>query len=226
MKPEAKHPRRTRRSGAARGVCLLVWLLLLAHAAGQPGERTVDERKAAALKAAYLRHLAEFTAWPDTVFAAEDSPIVIGVVGADPHGVHQTLDRAIRDGSLPPVQNRRIALRRFDGASPPDGHAGELLDCQMIFLARSERDRWPAWRALLGQRPIVTVGEMPGFADAGGMIEMAVAAHTGRIGLRINLGAVTRTGLRLSARLLGLKEGVTVLRENENAGEGPHAEGT
>jgi hypothetical protein len=208
----------------AAGACVGAGLLALTAARAEgPAGVAVDEAKAAALKAAYLRYLAEFAVWPESALAAPEAPIVIGIVGTDPHGVGDAMDKAIRDGSLPRIQEHTVLLRRYpalperpDKPSAPGevarpAFAEWVKGCHLVFVTRSEQTRWAAGRRVRTEQPVLTVSEIPGFAEAGGMVELALSPSSGRIGLRINLPAVEAAGLRLSSRLLGLKQGVELL---------------
>lgn len=58
----------------------------------------------------------------------------------------------------------------------------------------------------LGQTPVLTVSDAPGFVQAGGMIGLKLRG--GRIGFDINHGAARATGLVLSSQLLKLADEV------------------
>lgn len=208
----------TRTTGGTRGRRLLAAVLgavLLAGSMAPAGDLPAfDKAKATALKAACLAHLAEFTTWPQAASTGQQDRIVIGAVGGDPDGVGATLEAAVRDGQVPAAHGRQVAYRVLDagpaGGVPPELRAG-LAGCQILWVTRLPPGRWPALRALLEQHPTLTVSDTPGFAEDGGMVELAFRPATGRIVLRINLDAVEQSGLRLSSRLLGLKEGVELL---------------
>ncbi|MDR3698148.1 MAG: YfiR family protein [Candidatus Sulfopaludibacter sp.] len=138
------------------------------------------------LKAAFLYKFAGFVQWPD------DSPaddICIGVVGQDPFG---PVLNAVVNGKI--LNGRSFTVRR----SP---NARDLPACQIVFISSSER---PRLRAILHQlRPgALTVGEMPGFCEGGGIIGFELADR--RVRLRINLEAAQRARLQISSKLLSL----------------------
>jgi hypothetical protein len=192
------------------GMAVLVGSLWATALAAEP---EVDVTKAAKVKAAYLRYIAEFTTWPPEVLGNDEEPIVLGTMGTDPHGVAEILERAIeRKGLL--AQSRPLVLRRLP--DPRDAvFEAALADCHLLFMTPGSDDdaaEWGRLRTLLADRPIVTVGEISGFSQAAGMIEFVIEPADSRVTMHIDLEAVQRANLRLSSRLLGLKQGVKIVR--------------
>lgn len=73
------------------------------------------------VKAVLLLNLTRFVDWPESAFAAPDSPVVIGIVGHDPFGA--TVDDAVhgervngRSIVVQPFQTAKAIRRRPDGA--------------------------------------------------------------------------------------------------------------
>ena len=90
----------------------------------------VDERKASAVKAAYLRYIAEFTTWPAERFPASGDPIVIGTLGDDRSGVVAIVRKRIASKGLS-AQRRAIELRPLVLAGPGGGAAAQGLRAQL-----------------------------------------------------------------------------------------------
>lgn len=147
------------------------------------------------LKAVFLFNFAQFVQWPATAFDGPDSPLVIGILGADPFG--GSLEEAVRGEQ---VQGRSIEIRRF-------ARADEIATCHILFLGRTEGTGLEGILAQLKFRPILTVGEAEPFARTGGMIGFVTDRN--RIKLRINRGAAEAANLLLSSRLLRPAEIVT-----------------
>ena len=190
-----------------------MFLLAALWSPAQAADPGVDVAKAAKVKAAYLRYIAEFTTWPIEVLGDANEPIVLGTTGTDPHGVTQILERAIESKGLF-AQSRPLVLRRLPPSSDSDFEAA-LGDCHLLFLTSGVDDdaaEWSRLRTLLDDRPIVTVGEISGFSQAAGMIEFVIDPTDSRVTMHIDLEAVHRAQLRLSSRLLGLKQGVKIVR--------------
>lgn len=143
------------------------------------------------VKAAFVYNFAKFTEWAPGAFAGDDAPIVIGVLGEDPFGA--ALGRTVRGKT---VKGRRLAVRRFSKAG--DG----LRTCHILFVSASESGRLASVFKHLQGEPVLTVGEIEGFGEKGGMINFVLDQH--RIRFEINPEVAERAGLKLSSRLLKL----------------------
>ena len=195
-----------------RTMALTMLAGLLLPSAHQPRAAEVT---AAELMAAYMRHIAALTTWPDEPAARAGSPIVIGVIGADPNGVMQPIRARLRAGEVLEARGRPISVIDLHG---PGGAVDrdKLLSCALLFVSEGARDDWRGVRNLVRSRPIVTVSEMSGFADEGGMVEYFVERRSGKVRMKVSLPAMRDAGVSFSARLLALKS-VIVLGEREDA---------
>jgi len=141
------------------------------------------------VKAAYLYKFAGFVEWPDGVFIRPDSPIVIGVAGAD--ALAEQLENAVagRNASGRPLQVRRV--RRGD--SPAGLH--------MLFVGAA-MDKAGAQELLAGCRgmPVLTVTDAEEGAGLGAMIGLVMADE--RLRFEVALKHVAAVRLRISARML------------------------
>jgi len=140
------------------------------------------------VKAAFLLNFTKFVEWPAVAFAAPDAPITICVLGQDPFGT--ILDRTIEGEN---VNNHGVRARRL----LPDG---DLRSCHILFISQSERERFAQIVSRLRGSSVLTVSELPGFADAGGMIEFLI--EEGKARFYINAATAEAAGLKLSSRLL------------------------
>ncbi len=158
------------------------------------------------LQAAYLRNLGEYTRWPDAVNVQERG-VVIGIVGKDARGVGRILDYGAKVMEIK-VKGKLPEIMKF-----PDANAKGVADCDILFVLESERSRVAALLESLGDKPILTISEIPGFASRGGMVEFEKTGRSKiRVTLAINREAAGKTGLTFSSKLLGLKKGVRVLQ--------------
>ena len=144
------------------------------------------------LKAAFLYHLTQFVEWPPEVFPTEETPLVIGILGADPFG--KTLDDIVQDET---VKNRKLAVRRFQSLE-------EVKGCHILFISQSEAGRLDQIFSGLKARKILTVGDTEGFAQRGGMVRFI--NEKSKIRLRINIEAAKAAGLTISSKLLRAAE--------------------
>jgi len=142
------------------------------------------------VKAAFLLNFAKFVDWPDSSFPASDSPIVIGVLGEDPFG--STLDNTVRNEK---VKGRKLVIRR-------SGQMSDLKGCHILFVSSSEQNRLgPIFREV-SDRPVLTVGDVPGFANHGGIVNFIMRDK--KIGFEINTSAANNAHLKISSQLLKL----------------------
>ncbi|MBW3671299.1 MAG: YfiR family protein [Acidobacteria bacterium] len=145
-----------------------------------------------ALKAEFIERFTRFVDWPeDRVFrTGHDGSFVIGIVGEDPFGPHlQRLARSRR------IKGERIQIH---GIIEPE----DVVKCQLLFISESEKSRLRAILAQAGGRPILTIGDTPGFAEAGVLINFYLDGD--RIRFEINETAFARSGLHVDTKLLKL----------------------
>ena len=167
--------------------CALGALVLATSAWCTPDEETQVE-------AAYIYNFVKFVEWPDGAFASEHDDLVIGILGRDPFvGALDT----IRGTTIRTTTTRD---RRIKVAVCPGVDQGRR--CQLLFVSRSEEARVGEILVHLGESPVLTVAEIPGFARAGGIIEFAIQGDT--VKFKVNLEAARRRNLKLSSQLLGV----------------------
>jgi hypothetical protein len=142
------------------------------------------------VKAAYLYHFLNFVQWPERAFADPVAPFELCVVGADPFG--SVLDNTVRNKQVRgrPVRVQRIAV------------SAAAKTCHILFISTSERTRVPWILDSVAGRPLLTVSELTGFEEQGGMIRFVV--EHGNVRLRINPANSAASGLQISAKLLSV----------------------
>jgi hypothetical protein len=136
------------------------------------------------VKAAFLQNFARFVEWPP---APPGSEFHLCVLGDDPFGHwidEATAGERVKDR---PVVVRRI--RRIDEAT-----------CQTLFISPSESTRVRALLDGLGTAPVLTVSDLPQFADRGGMIGFTTV--DGRVRFVANPAVARSAGLQLTSELL------------------------
>jgi hypothetical protein len=180
-------------------------LLVLALLAPRAGAVEVAENGAAPtveqVKAAYLVNFLRYTEWPANRFASADSPYVACLVGAD--GVAEELtDIAARLGA---IDGRPLEVRRYRTDKPGTAAHVRLVEAleeaHVVFVGEDVEDAGPLLRDL-ERREILTVGDEPEFAAAGGMIGLRREGN--RVVFDANPEAIRGTGLLVSARVLKL----------------------
>jgi hypothetical protein len=172
-----------------RAVLCLVVALLLESATSRTtfAQAPVDER---VYKATFLFNFAQFVEWPPASFADPREPIVIGVLGQDPFG---TILEDLVEGDL--AQGRSLTVHRFSKVE-------DVKVCHILFVSASERASFSRIFAALKGRPVLTVGDVPGFAAGGGIIGFV---NDGKfVRMQANLAAARASGLTISSNILRL----------------------
>jgi hypothetical protein len=139
------------------------------------------------VKGAFLYKFASFVAWPE---ATRQAPLGICVVGQDPFG--GALERVVEGHT---IGGREFVVRRLKAWRAGAG-------CHILFIAASEKLRLRALLGLVQHETILTVGDVPGFCESGGAVNLTVVQS--KVKLEINLDAAARAGLQVNSKLLSL----------------------
>jgi hypothetical protein len=164
-----------------------VWLVACALARPQVAAPEYE------VKAAFLTKFPQFVEWPP---AAWDGRSTLDVCVLRPHPFGDALGR-LGDGET--VFGRPLRIRQVARAHP-------LASCHVLFVpSSSEAATRDVLRAVAGH-PVLTVGDRPGFLEAGGIINLGVV--DGKVRFEINAQVAADAGLRLSSQLLRLAQHV------------------
>lgn len=177
-----------------RGWLLLVLLILAMNVGSAVAQPAVPEYK---LKAVFLFRFTDYVTWPPGALA-DNRPFVIGIYGADPFG--SFLDDTVRGET---VKGHAVEIRRFKSLD-------EITSCQMLYVSPSAAGRLSDVLARVKGRPILTVSDIPDFANRGGMIRFVKNGN--RVGFRINVMASKEAGLSISAKLLQMAQIVSTTK--------------
>jgi hypothetical protein len=140
------------------------------------------------LKAVFLFNFAQFTDWPDSAFANAKSPLVIGIVGADPFG--SALKATIHDES---IKGRPIVLEHYS-------HVADIKPCHMLFITQPELRHIDEIVNSVKDKPVLTVADNGGAASAAAIIRFTL--QNNKVHFRINVEAAQAAKLSLSSKLL------------------------
>lgn len=172
-----------------RFVITCLGLLLLGRAAD--AQDMIDARLEYNVKAVSLYAFGRYVSWPASAFPKADSPFVIGTLGGNPFG--DALDRIAKKKTL---NGRTILVQQID---QPE----QCLTCHIVFVPRSVS---PAVEAKLFEhasgKPVLLVGESPGFATRGGIINFYQSGSNVRF--ELNPDKSVENQLSLNAKLLTL----------------------
>ena len=142
------------------------------------------------IKAAFVYRIAKFVEWPSPFPGPPDAPLTFCVTAED-----DTFLAAFNTIKGKTVKGRQIRVKAYEGP-------GDLSDCCLLFIS-GKMDQKIA--SLLSPPPtstVLTVGDVEYFAEQGGMISLVTSAR--KIKLAVNVVAVERAGIKISAKLLAL----------------------
>lgn len=159
---------------------MLAVTLLMPLAAG------AQDVTAPELKAAFIYNFVKFTDWPVVPPASE--PFAICVMG----------DTAVGDALERLVKGREFSGRRIVAlflARPEQ-------TCRVLYVSGRSID--DAARAIAGLQdsPVLTISDVAGFTNSGGIAQFFF--ERGQLRFTIRVDAVKRSGLRMNATLLAL----------------------
>ena len=144
------------------------------------------------IKAAYLYKFASYVDWPASTFAQPDTPITIGVLGADEIAVELSHIRMAHHPG-----GRTVEVKRL---KPGDAMAG----IHMLFVGREESARLKRLQDNLQSRAVLTVTDAAGALAEGSMINFLTVDD--RVRFEVSLAQAEQSGLKISARLLGVAQ--------------------
>ena len=169
--------------------CLLSAMAVGSHAEGLDSSDSSEYL----IKAGFIYNFAKLVEWPSTAFPQPDSPIVIGILGDDPFG--GTLDRIVTDKK---INGRGFVVKRLKWGRD----LKEIKDCNILFVSSSEREHLDNVVDAMKWLPVLTIGDAPGFARRGGIINFTLEDN--KVRFEVNVEAAKHADLTISSRLLTL----------------------
>lgn len=141
------------------------------------------------VKAAFIYNFTRFIQWPAD--SGEPGDVLnLCVLGRDPFG--DKLD----DLEGREVRGRTLKIRRPAGIDERD-------DCAIVYISPSHSGDYPRLLDTLSRdRGVLSVSDIQGFAENGGVIEMYL--ENSRVRFAINVDAARQAGLEMSSQLLRL----------------------
>ncbi|HAD09104.1 MAG TPA: hypothetical protein DCF62_06465 [Porticoccaceae bacterium] len=169
---------------------LTFFLLVLCGAKAYAQPQAMEAHR---LLAAFTLNFARFSEWPARVYASNHAPFRVCVMGEESlaHAFQPLTKKSI--GSHPIEVQTSVWLERPQ-------------NCQLIFVQRTEREALGRLFAAIADLPVLTIGEMPGFTDTGGVINLFTEHE--RMVFEVDLSNARRANIKLSSRLLKLAEHV------------------
>ena len=181
-----------RRRALLAGVARL-WLALafsiVAGGAASPAraDAQADEYR---VKAAFLYKFGGYIEWPDRSFARADSPIAIGVMGAD--ALADELAQIVAGRS---VNGRSVQLRKLRPGDP-------IAGLHVLFIGRADGGRLAEILAAAKGRPLLIVTESDEALELGSTINFVVVDD--KVRFDVAPPPAESGNLKISARLLAV----------------------
>ena len=139
------------------------------------------------IKAAFLYNIPKFVEWPADRFADPEAPIVIGVFSDG--ALRQQLETIVKERK---INGRAVVIRQVSSAE-------EIKSAHLLFVRAEDDQKFAALGQAVRGSPVLTAGESPAFASAGGMFNFVLAGD--RVRFEINMAAAERAQLKVSAQL-------------------------
>jgi hypothetical protein len=170
---------------------MIIWFLFLPLGLARAQLAPAPE---ASVKAVFIYNFTRFVDWPEEAFTSASAPFIIGVTGEEPLG--PALLAAVA-GEM--VGNHPIKVHTLMAGT-------KLKECHLLYMSTKDTERATQLLGMLGQQPILTVGEAEAFCRQGGMIRFLT--RNNKIRLEINPAAVRAGGLGISSKLLQVADRV------------------
>jgi len=163
----------------------LILVLFVAAAvcsSAQQGHSTESQ-----VKAAYLYNFGKFVRW-QTDRVGSPQTLTICVLGKDPFGA--VLDATVEGES---IDGKKITVKRLSTIQ-------DLASCSILFVATSEESRLGPVLTAAQHQGLLTVSDIPHFAEHGGIIGFVMQQD--KIRFEVNRAAAEQSHLTLSSELL------------------------
>jgi hypothetical protein len=141
------------------------------------------------VKAAILFRCLELAKWPADVSGSASRRLRVGILGKNLFGPSLKLLKGKT------VAGRKVIVTNVSGLE-------QARRCQLVFISSSETNRTPGILSGLVRMPVLTVGEIPGFTDQGGIINLLLVDKN--IRLEVNAAAARQSGIVLHPGLIKL----------------------
>lgn len=166
--------------------CCMALLLLVPQSAF--AEKTSESK----LKAAFTLNYARFSHWPAHK-ESSDGRLQVCIEGRSP------VTREIRQ-----LKNKKIG--RVTVQVKQIKIPGSIDDCQILFISNLDPIQERHLLVAILGLPVITISDTTGFAEAGGMIELAL--NNRRVEFYVNLESIRKSGISIDPKVLKLAQKV------------------
>jgi hypothetical protein len=166
------------------------WLLMLVLLAVglAPAKTLAESAESDAIKAGFIYQFTRFVRWPPTEGSRRRDAFVIAVVGAPAMlEALAALERQARRVGELPIRVERVA------------EPATIPECSILFVGRGASARLDRILDAVADRPVLVVGDAPGWARRG--VAVNFYRQRDRVRFEINPRALRRAGLIAEAQL-------------------------
>ena len=163
-------------------------LLLLAFTLPLPSDAYSAQTQESQLKAVFVLNFAKLTEWPEDLHA-DGAVFTIVIIGKEPSAAFTNMLKGKT------VHGARVNIRYVE-------EVAEAKGAHLVYITASERHRLTGIFRELHKQNILTVSDIAGFCEAGGMIGLVPVQN--RLGFEVNLASVRKTQLTVGSQLLKL----------------------
>lgn len=145
------------------------------------------------VKAALIYRFTTLTEWPENAFSSSNAPVCVGIIG--PPELENSL-RAV-------VEGKKIGTHSL--VVVPEGKLADHATIHVLVVAESPKHRAAEHLAKVAHQAVLTIGDQPGFAAAGGMLRLRRDGP--KLTFDVNIRALRRVepaGLKLNPQVLKL----------------------
>jgi len=176
-------------------VCFTVFTLLIL---GSTFSFAAEPSREYQVKAGFLYKFLLFAEWPEETTAESGDTVVIGIIGKDSFGnAFAPVEGEIIDG-------KKLTVRRFK----ENVSSTALEECHILFISSSLKKKTGKILKTVNEYPIITVSEVKGFTQSGGMINFVIKGK--RVGFEINMTAAESAGIKFRSKLLRVAQQIVV----------------
>lgn len=164
----------------------LLALLSLACMSAQPCRAELSEVQ---IESAYIFNFIKFVEWPVSAVKS-GGKIRLCIMGNDE-----------LQATLNTLNGRDVGEYKLQ-IMPPGENREEIGSCHVLYIDQQEQRRFIPILKSLGQKPVLTISDIPNFAERGGNIGLIYRED--KVQFEINLASARIAGLRLSSQMLNL----------------------
>ena len=165
-----------------------VVLILLACGLYTPQMLYSGQQDESQLKAVFVLNFAKLTEWP-VDSSADSGTFTIAILGKVPSSTFITTLQSQT------IHGAKVNVRHIETVAAAKG-------VRLVYITGSERQRLSGILREFSHQNILTVSDISGFCDAGGMIGLVPIQN--RLGFEVNLASVRKTRISVSSQLLKL----------------------